>query len=119
MAQFAAYNTDRTTGTPDTAPGAGATVTIGPIEPGVDTKVAGSVFCDVVGTVYVEQTFEDPSLNHWDVVQMGANNNVSANTPVTINQDVIATFLRVRFVVGASPTTHLRIFVRTYGMNRG
>lgn len=124
MAQFAGYNTDRAKGGDPNVAGL-AVVTIGPVETGVDTRVAGSVFCDVAGTVQVQQTFEDPSVNsglgHWDIVQFpgGTPGTVTAGAGLLIDQDVIAPFLRVVFTVGAAPTGHLRLFVRTFGMNRG
>lgn len=119
---FFSYNTDdSTTGQ---APLAGnGTTTIGPLLTGVASKVAGSCFSDQAGTLKVQQSFDyltsggtvNPSPS-WDVTQSYT---ITANTPQTIDIDVVAPFLQVVYTNGATPQGHLRIFIRVFGVNRG
>lgn len=103
------YNTsDNQTGnTPLTA---NQTITIGPFQTGVANKVAGSVFADQTGTLYIEQSFDGGS--NYDI---GQSFSVVANVAQTLDLDVIAPIARARYVNGGTGQGTLRIFLRAFG----
>jgi hypothetical protein len=120
MSSFSAYNSDDTNVPAGTYPplAANGSVTIGPIYPGIATKLAGSCYSDTSGTLIVYQSFDGG--NNWDIVQYpttaGA---IVGGTPVTIDLDVLAPVVKVVFTNGTNAQAHLRLFVRAFGMNRG
>jgi hypothetical protein len=125
LGQFLAYNTDDPNATAmDYTPlGSDGSVTVGPIETGVATKIAGSVYSDQNGTFEVQQCFDywlpgnaTNSSPHFDVV---ASYTVDGGTPVTIDEDVIAPVLQIVYTNGGTAQDHLRIFCRVFGTNRG
>ena len=125
MSTFLTYNTDD----PNAPAGAYATLgsngnlTLGPALTGVASKIAGSVYSDVAGTCYVQQSFDyllsgggvNPNA-HWDVSDMIT---ITANQGSKIDLDVIAPVVQVYYVNGPSAQAHLRIFLRAFGVNRG
>lgn len=129
MSSFLSYNTDdpNAAAMGQTPLGSGATITIGPVQSGVANKVAGSIFSDTAGTLWVYQSFDynrsiDPTTGqpvvsaHWDVVQPAvAGQAIVASTPFTIDFDVLAPTLQLVFTNSASVNTHLRIFLRVFG----
>lgn len=121
MSTFLSFNTDDATS--GNAPlAANASVTIGPVEAGTASKIAGSCFSDSAGTLWVYQSFDywssggQPNATpHWDVVQPAGGQAITANIPYTVDFDVIAPVIQVVFTNGAAANNHLRIFLRAYG----
>lgn len=119
MSRFLSYNTDDA-GTGNLPLGANGVATLGPIEVGGSSRLAGSVYADQAGTMLVQQTFDYWSTGgipnptpHWDVTQSFT---IVATTPQTIDVDVIAPVVQIVYTNGATPiTSDLRIFLRAYG----
>lgn len=123
MAGFLAYNSDDPN-TPGALLGANGVATIGPIQTGIATRIAGSVFADVAGSCAVQQCFDywlpgnqvNPT-PHWDCVDTIV---VALNTPTKIDVDVIAPVCQVVYTNGAgAQTSHFRLFIRVFSVNRG
>lgn len=121
MSRFLSYNTDDTT-TGNQLLGANGTVTIGPIEAGGSSKLAGSIFADQTGTCLVQQSFDyfapgggPQATPHWDVSQSFP---ITANTPTTVDVDVVAPIVQVVYTNGTTIQGHLRIFLRVFGPGR-
>ena len=125
MSSFLSYNTDDPTA--GQAPlGSGASVTLGPVQAGVASKIAGSCFSDTAGTLWVYQSFDysrtidltgAPVITaHWDVVMPSTTGaTIAAASPYTIDFDVLAPTIQVVFTNSASANNHLRIFLRVFG----
>lgn len=125
MGTFASYNTDDPKAPAGSYPalGGGGIATIGPVQTGVASKIAGSVFSDVAGSCSVQQCFDfwlpGGDLNptpHFDIADVIA---VSAGVGAKIDLDVIAPVLQVVYTNGGTPQVHFRLFVRVFGVNRG
>lgn len=112
MGRFDAYNTsDSTTGhTPLLANG---TVTLGPFQADVAVQISGSVYADVGGTLYIEQSFDNGA--HYDV---SASYTVTGGAGEGFTEAIIAPILQVRYVNGNSPQTVMRLFSRTFFQGR-
>jgi hypothetical protein len=120
MATFSSYNTDDASAPVGAYPAlaANAAATIGPIYTGVASKIAGSCYSDTDGTLVVYQSFDGGT--NWDIVQYPVTSGaVTGGTAVTIDLDVLAPVAKVVFTNGDSTQSHLRLFVRTFGVNRG
>jgi hypothetical protein len=123
MSSFLSYSTsDPTTG--QTPLQANAVTTIGPFQTGTSAKIVGSCFVDQAGTLSVQQTMDgsyqlnaengSPEYGNvfWDVVQ---NFTMVANTPQTIDIDIIGPIAQVVFTNGGSAQGTMRIFLRAMG----
>lgn len=128
---FIAYNTDD----PNAASqgyvnvGASGVVTIGPLLTNAYTKVLGSFYCDQAGQLQIQQSFDyfvnmaTAQINptpHWDVVQFAVGlttpGTTVAATAYTIDSDCVAPVVQVVYTNGATPTNHIRLFVRLVGL---
>jgi len=84
---------------------ANASVTLGPWD-AIDWKdVLISVFAEQAGTLYYEQS---PNNVNWDISEAIS---VSANAGQGIVREIIARYIRIRYVNGATAQTAFRLFV--------
>ena len=67
-------------------------------------RITGTVFADVAGTIYVEQS---PDNTNWDVVDSWS---VSANAGLGFSVELVARYVRVRFLNSATAQTTFRCF---------
>lgn len=118
MSRFLSYNTSDP-GTGNAQLGNGGVATLGPIEAGGSSRLAGSVSSDQTGTMVVQQSFDYWSTGgipnptpHWDV---SASYSIVGGTPQTIDIDVVAPVVQIVYTNGTTPTGNLRIFLRAYG----
>ena len=86
--------------------GADASVTSGRIRTVYAEKVLGTVYADVDGTLYIEWSSDGG--NNWDGQDTIS---VTGGTPTSINVDVKAPDMRVRYVNGAAAQTEFRLYV--------
>ena len=63
-----------------------------------------SVFADVAGTIYVEQS---PDNTNWDVVDSWS---ITANEGMGFSVELVGRYVRVRFLNGATAQTTFRCF---------
>lgn len=130
MASFTSYNTDNTG---VALIGAGATLTLNPIESGVADTIAISCWSDQAGTLKVQQSFENPyiytdtygnqiidpsgivnlSNQHWDIA---VSESISASTVnAGFSVAVLAPYLLFQYINSSGTPAHLRLFVRVFG----
>jgi hypothetical protein len=84
---------------------ANASVTLGPFD-GIDWKdVLISVFADQAGTLYYEQS---PDNVNWDISEAIS---IAAGIGQGIVREIIARYVRVRYVNGATAQTAFRLYV--------
>ncbi len=88
-----------------TALAAGASVTLGSWDALNYKYINISVFADQAGTLYIEQS---PNNTNWDVSESIS---VSANVGQAISREIIARYVRVRYVNGATAQTVFRLYV--------
>jgi len=67
-------------------------------------RITGTVFANVAGTIYVEQS---PDNTNWDVVDSWS---VTANAGLGFSVELVARYVRVRFLNGAEAQTTFRLF---------
>ena len=67
-------------------------------------RITGTVFADVAGTIYVEQS---PDNTNWDVVDSWS---VTANTGMGFSVELVGRYVRVRFLNSATAQTTFRLF---------
>ena len=67
-------------------------------------RITGTVFADVAGTIYVEQS---PDNTNWDVVDSWS---VTAGAGLGFSVELVARYVRVRFLNGATAQTTFRLF---------
>jgi len=67
-------------------------------------RVVGTVFADVEGTLYVEQS---PDGTNWDVVE---DITVGAGEKKGYTIEIVAPYIRVRYVNGPNPQTQFRLY---------
>ena len=67
-------------------------------------RITGTVFADVAGTLYVEQS---PDNTNWDVVDSWS---VTANAGLGFSVELVGRYVRVRFLNGATAQTTFRLF---------
>lgn len=111
MAHFGSYDTSN----PQTgqAPlGGNVTVILGPMQTDHAQIIAGSVFADQPGTLYVEQSFDG---TNFDVSWSSA---ITASAGVGFNETLLAPIVQVRYVNGATAQGVLRLFARTFVQGR-
>lgn len=108
MAHFGQWNTS------DPAAGNavltnGQQIILGPIQTDRAQKIAGSVFADQPGTLYIEQSFDGGA--HYDISQSVS---VVAGTGQQIFVDIVAPWVQIRYVNGATTQGVFRLFTRTF-----
>jgi hypothetical protein len=69
-------------------------------------RLTGYVFTDQAGNIFIEQSFDQ---TNWDISTTYA---IVANTTKTFSEEILAPWVRVRYVNGATPQTVLRLYVR-------
>ena len=67
-------------------------------------RITGTVFADVAGTLYVEQS---PDNTNWDVVDSWS---VSAGAGLGFSVELVGRYVRIRFTNGATAQTTFRCF---------
>jgi hypothetical protein len=92
-------------GSTTTALAANASVTLGPWDALNYKYVNVSVFADQAGTLYIEQS---PDNTNWDISESIS---VSANAGQAISREIVARYVRVRYVNGATAQTVFRLYV--------
>jgi hypothetical protein len=111
MGRFASYDTTDGTSQPLEA---NQSITIGPIQTGVASKVAGSVYSDQGGVLIVQQSFDGG--NNWDIANTIDVEAATVNSGIDV--DVIAPTLQFTYTNGGTNQETLRIFVRVFGSDR-
>ena len=74
--------------------------------PGLADRVVGSVFADEAGTIYIEQS---PDFTNWDISTSYA---VAASDGKGFSEEIILSFVRIRYVNGGTDQTEFRLTVR-------
>jgi hypothetical protein len=92
-------------GSTTTALAANASVTLGPYDALNYKYINISVFADQPGTLYIDQS---PDGTNWDVSESIS---VSANAGQAISREIVARYVRVRYVNGATAQTTFRLYV--------
>lgn len=87
---------------------ANANVILGPYETFRAQNITGSVFSDVAGILYIEQSLD--RIN-WDV---STSYPISAGNGSGFTEPVVGTYFRVKYVNGATPQATFRLFGRTF-----
>lgn len=126
MAHFDAYNTsDSSTG--NKLLKGNEQIILGPLQADWAQTVAGSVFAEQAGAIFVEQSFDydwewkahgkaESEAGHWDISTEIA---VSAKTAAGYTANVSAPVVRVRYVNGATEQkVGFRLFARTFTTGR-
>ena len=85
--------------------GANASVTLGSWDALNYKYINISVFADQAGTLYIEQS---PDNTNWDISESIS---VSANVGQAISREIVARYVRVRYVNGATAQTKFRLYV--------
>lgn len=85
---------------------ANGTVTLGPVVTERADYIAGSVFSDQSGTLFVEQSSD---LVNWDI---STSNSVVANTGEGFKEELLSPYVRLRYVNGATGQGSFRIYTR-------
>ena len=67
-------------------------------------RITGTVFANVAGTIYVEQS---PDNTNWDVVDSWS---ITANAGLGFSVELVARYVRVRFLNSATAQTTFRLF---------
>lgn len=70
-------------------------------------RIAGLVFADQAGTLYVEQSADG---TNWD---LSTSVNITANTGTKFSEELIAPYVRVRYTNGASGQGAFRLSAKT------
>lgn len=81
-------------------------LTIGTIQTEKSEKIAGSIYSEEGGTLYIQQSFDG---THWDI---STEKSISAATAVSFEVSIIAPTAQVKFVNGSTQTKEFRLFVR-------
>jgi hypothetical protein len=89
-----------------TALGAAGTWDTGQLQTGLADRVTGTVFADQAGTLFIEQSFDG---TNYDLSKSVA---VLASAGQGFSEEIVAPYLRVRYVNGATPQTVFRVYMR-------
>jgi len=90
-----------------TTPLAGnGTVTLGPVNTQLSDRIVGSVFADVAGTLYIEQSFDGTNFD------ISTSISVPANDGTGFSEELVAPNVRLRYVNGAAAQTAFRVYAR-------
>ncbi len=81
-------------------------ITLGPILAGRSDKVVGSVFSDQDGTIFIEQSSDN---EHWDI---STEYSITANDGKGFSEDLLLSFIRIRFVNGSTNQNEFRLTSR-------
>jgi hypothetical protein len=92
-------------GSTTTPLGANASVTLGPWDALIYKYINISVFADQPGTLYIDQS---PDGRNWDASESIS---VSANAGQAISREIVARYVRVRYVNGATAQSVFRLYV--------
>lgn len=99
-------------GSTTTPLGANGTITVGPIQTDTAQNIAGSVFSDKAGTLFIEQTFDGINFD------ISVSQAVAANTPASFSQAIIAPVVQLRYVNGGVAQTAFRLYSRSFTTGR-
>lgn len=90
-----------------TTPLAGnGTVILGPVQTDLADRITGIAWADVAGTVFIEQSINNTNFD------LSTSIPVTANTGVAISVELVAPYVRVRYVNGAGAQTAFRLSTR-------
>lgn len=106
----------------DSSDGSGVLLTanqqiiLGPLQTDRAQKIAGSIFTDQPGTLYVEQSFDGG--NNFDISSVytvaSSGGQVGLSQGSGFEIDVIAPIIQIRYVNGGTNQGVFRLFSRTY-----
>jgi hypothetical protein len=110
---FLVYNTDSPTAQASNyVPlAANASITIGPMQAGIALRIAGSVYSDQNGTLYVQQSFD---MQNWDI---STQYNVTGGNSTLVDEDVIAPWVQLVYTNGPTAQNTMRLFCRAFSVN--
>ncbi len=93
-----------------TALGASVTFTSASFDVSSAKFIVGSVYADVDGTLYIEQS---PDGTNWDVSSAFS---VTGGTGIGFSVEVVAPYARVRYTNGATAQSSFRLYAYTRGL---
>ena len=85
---------------------AGATKTLGSTNSQLADRIVGTVFSDQAGTHNIEQSFDDTNFD------VSTSYTITANDGSGFSEELVAPYVRLRYVNGGTPQTVFRLYSR-------